>query len=156
MKLRFAPLLALLAGFTSLGAAEAKIEETARRLFKSHADAIVTVRATVALTMTAGDTPSQSRDQSVEELGTVVGDKGLVMISASSIDPATAMDGRTVNMRGAPVKLAVTSEVKEARIILADGDTVDLTNLQRQILHRDDRVGQSTTLCSRGGGICQK
>ena len=53
MNLRFAPLLALLAGFTSLGAAEAKIEETARRLFKSHADAIVTVRATVALTMTA-------------------------------------------------------------------------------------------------------
>ena len=127
MNLRFAPLLALLAGFTSLGAAEAKIEETARRLFKSHADAIVTVRATVALTMTAGDAPSQSRDQSVEELGTVVGDKGLVMISASSIDPATAMDGRTVTMRGAPVKLAVTSEVKEARFILADGTEVPAT-----------------------------
>ena len=31
----------------------------------------------VALTMTAGDQPSQSRDQSVEELGTVVSDKGL-------------------------------------------------------------------------------
>ncbi len=27
------------------------------------------------------------------------------------------------------------------RILLADGDTVDLTNLQRQILHRDDRIG---------------
>ena len=28
------------------------------------------------------------------------------------------------------------------RILLADHDTVDLTNLQRQILHRQDRVGQ--------------
>jgi adenylyltransferase/sulfurtransferase len=28
------------------------------------------------------------------------------------------------------------------RIVLADGDTVDLTNLQRQILHHDDRIGQ--------------
>ncbi|MEB2352859.1 MAG: molybdopterin-synthase adenylyltransferase MoeB [Burkholderiaceae bacterium] len=28
------------------------------------------------------------------------------------------------------------------RILLADDDTVDLTNLQRQILHRQDRVGQ--------------
>ena len=28
------------------------------------------------------------------------------------------------------------------KIVLADGDTVDLTNLQRQILHRDDRLGQ--------------
>ena len=27
-------------------------------------------------------------------------------------------------------------------IILADGDTVDLTNLQRQILHRSDRIGR--------------
>ncbi len=27
-------------------------------------------------------------------------------------------------------------------IVLADGDTVDLTNLQRQILHREDRVDQ--------------
>lgn len=29
------------------------------------------------------------------------------------------------------------------RILLADGDTVDLTNLQRQILHRNDRVGMA-------------
>lgn len=127
MILRCLPLLALLLGLAPLGAADPKIEETARRLFKSHADAIVTIRATVALTMTAGDAPAQSRDQSVEELGTVVGAQGLVMISASSIDPATAMDGRTVNMRGAPVKLAVTSEVKEARIILADGTEVPAT-----------------------------
>ena len=28
------------------------------------------------------------------------------------------------------------------RIMLADGDTVDLTNLQRQILHSDERVGR--------------
>ena len=27
------------------------------------------------------------------------------------------------------------------RILLADGDEVDLTNLQRQILHRSDRIG---------------
>lgn len=31
------------------------------------------------------------------------------------------------------------------RILLADGDTVDLTNLQRQILHTADRVGMAKT-----------
>jgi hypothetical protein len=127
MRIPIASLLLLLAGLTGVGAADQKIEETARRLFKSHADAVVTVRATVALTMAAGDAPSQSRDQSVEEFGTVITAQGLVMISASSIDPATAMDGRTVNMRGAQVKLAVTSEVKEARIILADGTEIPAT-----------------------------
>ena len=32
------------------------------------------------------------------------------------------------------------------RITLADGDTVDLTNLQRQILHTQDRIGQAKVL----------
>lgn len=32
------------------------------------------------------------------------------------------------------------------RIVLADGDAVDLTNLQRQILHRRDRIGQNKAL----------
>lgn len=32
------------------------------------------------------------------------------------------------------------------RITLVDNDTVDLTNLQRQILHTTDRIGQSKTL----------
>lgn len=101
-----------------------KIEETARQLFKAHADSVLTVRATVALTMSAGDSPSQSRDQTVEEFGTVVTADGLVVVAASSIDPATAADGRTVNMRGNQVKLSVTSEVKEARFIMPDGSEI--------------------------------
>jgi adenylyltransferase/sulfurtransferase len=35
------------------------------------------------------------------------------------------------------------------RILLADGDTVDLTNLQRQILHRQDRVGEPKVASGR-------
>ena len=31
-------------------------------------------------------------------------------------------------------------------VVLADGDTVDLTNLQRQILHRTDSIGQAKAL----------
>lgn len=35
------------------------------------------------------------------------------------------------------------------RLLLADGDTVDLTNLQRQILHRQDRIGMAKTESAR-------
>ena len=35
------------------------------------------------------------------------------------------------------------------RILLADPDTVDLTNLQRQILHREDSVGQPKVASAR-------
>ena len=41
---------------------------------------------------------------------------------------------------GSPAALYLAS-AGVGRILLADGDTVDLTNLQRQVLHRNDRVG---------------
>lgn len=41
---------------------------------------------------------------------------------------------------GSPAALYLAS-AGVGRILLADGDTVDPTNLQRQVLHRDDRVG---------------
>lgn len=34
-------------------------------------------------------------------------------------------------------------------LMLADDDTVDLTNLQRQILHRQDRIGMAKTESAR-------
>lgn len=49
---------------------------------------------------------------------------------------------------GSPAALYLAS-AGIGRIVLADGDTVDLTNLQRQILHRDDRVGQSKAISGR-------
>jgi adenylyltransferase/sulfurtransferase len=43
---------------------------------------------------------------------------------------------------GSPAALYLAS-AGIGRLALADGDTVDLTNLQRQILHREDAVGLS-------------
>jgi molybdopterin/thiamine biosynthesis adenylyltransferase len=42
---------------------------------------------------------------------------------------------------GSPAALYLAS-AGIGRLTLADGDTVDLTNLQRQILHTQDRIGQ--------------
>jgi adenylyltransferase/sulfurtransferase len=42
---------------------------------------------------------------------------------------------------GSPVALYLAS-AGVGRIILCDGDNVDLTNLQRQIVHRSDAIGQ--------------
>ncbi len=46
---------------------------------------------------------------------------------------------------GSPAALYLAS-AGVGRITLADGDTVDLTNLQRQILHTQERVGQLKAL----------
>ena len=49
---------------------------------------------------------------------------------------------------GSPAALYLAS-AGVGRITLADGDTVDLSNLQRQILHTQDRVGQAKALSGR-------
>jgi adenylyltransferase/sulfurtransferase len=49
---------------------------------------------------------------------------------------------------GSPAALYLAS-AGVGKITLADGDTVDLTNLQRQILHTQDRVGQAKALSGR-------
>lgn len=43
---------------------------------------------------------------------------------------------------GSPAAMYLAS-AGVGRLVIADGDHVDLTNLQRQILHREDRVGRA-------------
>lgn len=49
---------------------------------------------------------------------------------------------------GSPVALYLAS-AGIGRLTLADADTVDLTNLQRQILHTQDRIGQQKAISGR-------
>ena len=49
---------------------------------------------------------------------------------------------------GSPVSMYLAS-AGVGEIVLADGDTVDLTNLQRQLLHSQERIGQSKALSGR-------
>ncbi len=49
---------------------------------------------------------------------------------------------------GSPAALYLAS-AGVGKITLADGDTVDLTNLQRQILHTQDRIGEPKALSGR-------
>ncbi|MBA3478270.1 MAG: molybdopterin-synthase adenylyltransferase MoeB [Lautropia sp.] len=49
---------------------------------------------------------------------------------------------------GSPAALYLAS-AGVGRLLLADGDEVDLTNLQRQILHRNDRIGMPKVASAR-------
>ena len=99
-------------------------ELTARKLHQSLADAVVTIRATIAITVTPGDQPAQTQDRTFEQIGTVISSDGRVLLAASSIDPAAVMNGRTVNTQAGPMRLSAVSEVKEAFIVLADGTEI--------------------------------
>lgn len=120
------PVLCLLGIASTLvaGAADTPAEATARVLHRTLADAVVIVRATVTVTVTPGDQPAQTRDRTFEQLGTVVSAEGRVLLSATSLDPAAVMDGRSVNTPAGPMKISATSQVKEAFIVLADGTEI--------------------------------
>jgi len=124
-------LLALLASLVPLRAGDAAAT-AARRLLAEKADAVVVVRATVSMTVAAGDRPSQSEDRSVETLGTVVSPEGLVLVSAAAIDPGVLADGRTVQTPGGPIRLSVVSDIKEAFLVLGDG-----TELAARVVIKD-------------------
>src|ERR1051325_6092280 len=49
---------------------------------------------------------------------------------------------------GSPVALYLAS-AGVGRITICDGDTVDLTNLQRQIVHRTDSIGREKALSAQ-------
>lgn len=118
-------ILCLLGIVSSLvSAADTPSEATARALHRTQSDAVVIVRATVTVTVTPGDQPAQTRDRTFEQLGTVVSKEGRVVLSATSLDPAAVMDGRTVNTPAGPMKISATSQVKEAFIVLADGTEI--------------------------------
>lgn len=118
-------LLALLATSAAPIWAQAEpIQQAARALLAAKADSVIVIRATVALTITAGDQPSQTQDRAIESMGTVVTPEGLVLLPASEIDPGAFADGRTVRSPSGPMRLSVVSEVKEAFLVLADGTEI--------------------------------
>jgi len=49
---------------------------------------------------------------------------------------------------GSPIAMYLAS-AGVGRITICDGDTVDLTNLQRQIVHRSDSIGQPKAISAR-------
>jgi S1-C subfamily serine protease len=123
LSMRFLPLLCLTSVLVA-APGDTPAEVTARKLHQALADSVITIRATVTITVTPGDQPAQTQDRTFEQLGTVVSSDGRVLLAASSIDPAAMMNGRTVNTQAGPVKLSAVSEVKEAFIVLADGTEI--------------------------------
>lgn len=120
-------LVGLLAVATSARAADT---EAARAVFNKTKDAIISVTAVVKI-----EYGGQSRDQEVETTGTVIGADGLVVASATTVNPASAMlenfDARMGGEPGMPKPKISLSEIKyrmpdgtevPARVVFKDKD----------------------------------
>lgn len=121
--MKFRPLLlaALLAAPLAT-ASTGPLKEKALALAGSNKDSVVQISATVEIEMTAGDNPTRKEERKLETTGCVLNKDGLIVVPLSTLDVASAADGRTVNTPKGPVKISAKSTTKEVKIIMPDGN----------------------------------
>lgn len=105
-------------------AADGPLKEKALALSAAHKDSVLFLSAVVEIEVTAGESPAKKEERKVELLGTVIGKDGLIVVPLSTLDVASAIDGRTVNTQQGPMKLTAKGTTKEVKILMPDGSEV--------------------------------
>ena len=123
MKLPY-PAAAVLLATPMLLAADGPLKEKAMSLESSYTDSVLYLSAVVEVEITAGESPVKKEERKVEMLGTVIGPNDLIVVSLSSLDVASTIDGRTYNTPQGPVKVSAKGTTKEVKILMPDGTEV--------------------------------
>ncbi|MFM9194441.1 MAG: hypothetical protein ACKOWG_01610 [Planctomycetia bacterium] len=109
--------------------ADEPVPALARKVFDRNRESIVKVTGVAQIRISA-DRPGMNapeREEKVRADGTIIDDRGLVVLSLSGIDPSRLVDGREVNTPTGPVKVGATATLKEIEIILGDGTEIPAT-----------------------------
>jgi hypothetical protein len=126
-------ILALSATTVLASAATPEFRDTARKLSTEHGEAVVWLSVLAKTSMSAeGDVPAnlknmlaaQEKEDKSEATGTVIDASGLIVTALGSIDKSSMVDGQTIPTPQGPVKLKASSEIKEVKVITADGSEV--------------------------------
>jgi S1-C subfamily serine protease len=107
-----------------LMAADGPLKDKALALTSAHKDSVLYLSAVVEIELTAGENPVKKEERKVEMLGTVIGADGLIVVSLSSLDVASTVDGRTYNTPQGPIKVSAKGTTKEVKILMPDGTEV--------------------------------
>ncbi|HTX67184.1 MAG TPA: serine protease [Opitutaceae bacterium] len=126
-------LLALSAVVAPLGRAMPDNEATPGRLIlRRYADAVVTVKGTVVLSVAMDERPLPPQETKLDFAGTVITPTGLVVTSFSLIDPKAIFEAMRAKLPGGQNFKLAQSSYKDLRIVFGDG-----TELPVQVVWRD-------------------
>ncbi len=139
--------LAAFAAAATLGAAQANpIQELGKKLSSEHKEAVVWLSVITKISMSAeGDVPpqiaaalsGQDKEEKGETTGTVIdAASGLIVAALGGLDKASVMDGQTIPTQAGEIKLKASSQIKEVKIITADG-----TEVPADVVLKDDTLG---------------
>lgn len=106
-------------------AAEGSLKEKALAISTAHKNSVLFLSAVAEIEVTAGDSPAKKEERKIETLGTVIGKDGLIVVPLSTLDVASAIDGRMVNGPKGPMKLSAKGTTKEVKILMPDGSEAE-------------------------------
>jgi hypothetical protein len=125
---------AIIAGTTLLAnAAPAELRESARKTMDAHKDAIVWLSVLSKTSMSVdGEAPEQlkaalagqEKEEKRETLGTLIDANGMIVTALGGMDQSSLVDGKTVNTPMGAIKLKASAEIKEIKVITADGSEI--------------------------------
>lgn len=116
----------LAAPFLSIAsAADGPLREKALALSNSNKDSVLFLSAVVEIELSAGDSPTKKEERKLEMIGTVISKDGLIVAPLSTLDAASAIDGRMVNTPKGPMKITAKGTTKEVKILMPDGTEVE-------------------------------
>ncbi len=117
--------LSLLAGLT----ATADDMMAARKIFAEKQDSVVWIAGVAKVSFSTPDSQDKpvnipDEEVKVDALATLVDTNGLAVTSLSQIDPAHAMNGRSLRTPKGPIQVDAVSTLKEIRVVMADGTEI--------------------------------
>jgi len=125
--------LALAATTALASAANPEMREAGKKLSAAHGEAVVWLSVLAKLNVSVeGDAPAQlkaqlanqGKEEKSEVTGTVVDASGLIVTALGGIDKSAIIDGQTTNIGGNEIKINASSDIKEVKVITADGSEV--------------------------------
>lgn len=125
--------LALAATTAFATASTAELRETGKKLSETHKEAVVWLSVLAKTSMGAeGEVPAQikaalagqDKEEKSETTGTVIDASGLIVTALGGLDKSSMVDGQSVNTPMGEIKLKASSEIKEIKVIMADGSEV--------------------------------
>lgn len=126
-------------------AASTELRESALKTMEANKDAIVwlSILSTVSIS-TDSEAPAQikaalagqEKEVKRETLGTVIDASGLIVTALGSMDQSSLVDGKTVNTPAGVLKLKASSEIKEIKVIIADG-----SEIPAELVLKDEDLG---------------
>jgi hypothetical protein len=95
-------------------------------VFEKYADSVLQIALTIDVQISVGP-QNQSSEATIEALGTVLNNRGLIVVSNSAIDLEAQVRQQVGGQIPAGMELNVNTSVKGAKIIMPDGTEVNAT-----------------------------